>query len=562
MVVKHSVTTSLARALLGIVLLSGLTTGLALLTLMGSLRDAETVNIAGSLRMQSYRLAYDLATQSPKLSDHIAQYQHALQSPALAHLERFYIPKDVRQQHQKLLHSWQQLEKNIARQQPAIYRQQVADYVTQLDQFVLTLQRYAEQKLAVVVTISLSGFVAIIALVLFSIHFIRRRVVAPLNHLMAASINVQQGKFSYPPLDVDLPNELGVLSKSFTRMSDDLARLYQSLEQKVAEKTARLVQANQTLGILYDCSQALSVSQIDRQCFQNILNILYKSENLLSLKLDIGENTSSWQLTKGSPASAIPWHNVALIQEGITIGHLSWQCEQPLPHPQLMENVANMLSRGVYFNQLQKQHLQLMLMDERSTIARELHDSLAQALSYLRIQLTLLKRTLPDTATPRCWEIIDDFDRALSDAYVQLRQLLATFRLSIQQTSLKEALEQMIAPLKAQTPAIIRLHCALSSQSLNAQQQVHTLQIIREAVLNAIKHADPSQIDIECSVTLEGKNLIRIDDDGVGISNTEEPAGHYGLTIMHERAGRLGGTLTITHAEAGGTQVSLLFPQT
>jgi two-component system nitrate/nitrite sensor histidine kinase NarQ len=82
-------------------------------------------------------------------------------------------------------------------------------------------------------------------------------------------------------------------------------------------------------------------------------------------------------------------------------GELRWQSETdsvPLP---LMRSVATMLGRGLYFNQAQKHYQQLLLMEERATIARELHDSLAQVLSYLRIQLALLKRAVPEENTRR-----------------------------------------------------------------------------------------------------------------------------------------------------------------
>ena len=76
-------TGSLARALFGIVILSVLATGLALTTVAGSQSDAEAINIAGSLRMQSYRLAFDLERQSPELELHLQQYRQSLQAPAL-----------------------------------------------------------------------------------------------------------------------------------------------------------------------------------------------------------------------------------------------------------------------------------------------------------------------------------------------------------------------------------------------------------------------------------------------------------------------------------------------
>ena len=106
-----------------------------------------------------------------------------------------------------------------------------------------------------------------------------------------------------------------------------------------------------------------------------------------------------------------------------------------------------MLGRGLYFNQAQKHFQQLLLMEERATIARELHDSLAQVLSYLRIQLTLLKRSIPeDNATAQ--SIMADFSQALNDAYRQLRELLTTFRLTLQQADLPSALREMLDTLQ------------------------------------------------------------------------------------------------------------------
>ncbi|PYB26257.1 histidine kinase, partial [Serratia marcescens] len=263
-----------------------------------------------------------------------------------------------------------------------------------------------------------------------------------------------------------------------------------------------------------------------------------------------------WQLNEGEPAPTQAWNTLPITQSDKPLGELRWQPEAHPPHPHLMQSLANMLGRGVYFNRAQKQHQYLLLMEERATIARELHDSLAQTLSFLRIQLTLLRRAAD---TPAAKAIIDDFDRTLADAYRQLRELLATFRLNIQEADLNAALEQLLQPLKALTPARIQLHCRLSSQALNAQQQVHALQIVREAVLNAVKHAGANEITVCCEVNAAGDNVFSIIDDGCGIASLEEPEGHYGLTIMSERAARLGGTLHIQCRSGGGTAVCLTF---
>ncbi|WP_440509636.1 type IV pili methyl-accepting chemotaxis transducer N-terminal domain-containing protein, partial [Serratia ureilytica] len=287
MLVKRSVTGSLAKALFGIVILSVLATGLALTTVAGSQSDAEAINIAGSLRMQSYRLAFDLDQQSPELELHLQQYRQSLQAPALQKLARFYVPAEVRNHYLALQQAWQTMERQIRNGQAIAYRAEVAGHVNRVDHFVSALQRYSELKLTLVAAVSVLGYAAIIGLVLFCIRFMRRQVVTPLQHLVDASQRVQQGDFHHPQLDVTLPNELGVLSQTFSAMSDELARLYQSLELKVQEKTQRLQQANETLEVLYRCSQALSVRQLDQQAFENVLRIVRQSERLRCIQLNV-----------------------------------------------------------------------------------------------------------------------------------------------------------------------------------------------------------------------------------------------------------------------------------
>ncbi|WP_370560285.1 nitrate/nitrite two-component system sensor histidine kinase NarQ [Edwardsiella tarda] len=561
MLVKRSVTSTLARALIAMVILSVLSTGIALLTVASSINDAEAVNIAGSLRMQSYRLAYDLTNQPQDVARHLEEYNQSLHASALQKLTRFYVPGSVQREYAQLLTTWQGLEIQLRQGHSQAFLHGVAHYVDQIDHFVLVLQRHAEKKMEQVVLISLIGLLALLGLVWFAIRTIRREVVAPLNKLVNASVRMQRGHFTPLPLDVNLPNEMGVLSKAFVRMSGELEKLYRSLEDKVREKTESLTQANRTLGVLFEASQALTVSQITQPSFEQVLEIVRSSEGLDFLQLEVVDSGQGrWLLASGEVRPDEASETLPLMLDGHPLGMLRWPAHQA-PQRQLMQNVANMLSRGVYFNRAQKQQVQLLLMEERATIARELHDSLAQALAFLRIQITLLRRAT-EAENHQAQAIIQDFDRALSDAYRQLRELLATFRLTIEEADLREALQQLLAPLKLQTTAKITLHCTLSSQLLNAQQQVHVLQIVREATLNAIKHAQAQHISVNCHGRADGFSVISITDDGVGLPSSEEPPGHYGLTIMAERAARLDGELHLTPGPTGGTRVTLTFRPT
>lgn len=553
--VKRPVSTGLARAFFYIALLSFLTTGIALLTLASGLRDAEAINIAGSMRMQSYRMGYDLQGDRAELTQHRQFYAQTLDSPVFHLLARWYVPREVHEQYTALLVNWKRMDERLGEGDLAWYQENIARYVTQIDHFVLALQHYSERKMMIVVATSMIGSVTIYILIFFTLRRIRRQVVIPLSKLMAACAAVEKGYFTHARLDTSLPNELGLLAQTFTRMTDELHKVYRSLEEKVRQKTLRLQEANRMLKVLYNCSQALNVSTIDRHCFQRILQIVHRYETVGCLEMCVGEN---WRLSEGNVNAQTEWQALPIRLQDVEFGQLRWQASTQQPSTQLMESVANMLGRGLYFNQAQKHYQQLLLMEERATIARELHDSLAQVLSYLNIQLTLLKRAVSEENV-KARHIITDFEQALSDAYRQLRELLVTFRLTLQQADLPAALQEMIEPLRAQTSANIQIDCRIPTQALDAAQQVHLLQIIREAVLNAIKHAQATTIVVSCRTQPDGGHCVDIRDDGRGISNHEEPVGHYGLNIMHERAERLGGKLSIGSNPEGGTQVSVCF---
>jgi two-component system nitrate/nitrite sensor histidine kinase NarQ len=465
--VKQPVSASLARAFFCIVLLSLLSTGVALVTLASSLRDAEAVNIAGSLRMQSYRLGYDLERNAPEITDHRHSYQQSLHSPVLQQLDRWYVPDIVAQRYQQLQESWEEMDDHLNAGDTDWYQNNIQQYVENIDQFVLALQHYAERKMLLVVGISLLGAVGIFMLVFFTLRRIRQQVVKPLNQLMIASQHIQQGHFTYPLLNDHLDNELGLLASTFDRMSGELHKLYRTLEAQVDEKTHDLHKAHRQLEVLYQCSQALNTGQIDVMCFRHILQIVYDHEAATFLELNVGEH---WSIQHGDRQDALPVSTLPVGMQENLFGELRWQSNQAQDQAPLMHSVANIIGRGLYFNQAQKHYQQLMLMEERTTIASELHDSLAQVLSYLRIQLALLKRAVPEENTT-AQAIIADFSRALNDAYRQLRELLTTFRLTVSQSDLPSALREALNILQSQTTAIVTLDCRLPTLPLDAQQQ-------------------------------------------------------------------------------------------
>ncbi|OBU18840.1 two-component system sensor histidine kinase NarQ [Photobacterium aquimaris] len=555
----NSVTTTIGRSMVAILFLVSTTISLALCMLVSSLNDAAAINTAGSLRMQSYRLAFDIETQSPLLSTHTVEFEQSLTSPTMQALHHWYVPQKIQDHYTELLLTWRAVRSQLDQMDKDGYLTQVAPFVERIDQFVFELQQSSENKLHLLALISAIGLLLILMVVLFTIQFTQRQIVTPLNQLMAGCKKIKQHQFSLI-INNNSDNELGILARTFTQMAADLNKLYTDLELSVNEKTHRLRHANESLQVLYNCSQQLSVSRLTHQHFQHMLETLIAIDGLTAAKLIIVEpNDTTTEITVGNHQSTA-WHQQSLLIDGEIMGQLWWQYQLPCPDLALIENIANIISRGIYYNRAQKQTEQLLLMEERATIARELHDSLAQSLSYLKIQLTLLKRQLnltPD-ANEHQRQTVQTIDEELSNAYTQLRELLSTFRLTIKEANFNEALNQLLAPLQQQTSAQFEVDNQLPSMALIAHNQVHLLQIIREAILNAIKHANASHIRVSCHQQQQMIN-VEITDDGIGFDPSQSKLNHYGLNIMQERASCLKGQLTIHSQIGSGSQIKLQF---
>jgi len=552
-----SITKTIARAMTIILLLSVTTTSITLYSLYSNLDDAAAINIAGSLRMQSYRLAFDIETQSEHFVEHLIQYENSLYSPTLSGIDKWFTPASLIDNYRQLLERWRDLQPALQSEEKNIYLAEVAEFVNQIDRFVFELQKFSQFKLQLLSLAYGLGFTLILFTAIYVIYFSQRKVVKPLQHLMLASKEVQSGNFGFK-LRMDSQNELGVLANAFNGMATELEKHYLELESRIAEKTHRLEHAKNSLEVLYGCQQELSASQLNEQNFRNMLDLLQATEGITAVRMTVQETSAHWSIETGEPTAG-EWHSEPLKLDEEVLGRLEWQFTLPCPDQELIANVASIMSRGIYYNNAQKQTQQLLLMEERATIARELHDSIAQSLSYLKIQTTLLNRSIAKEKMEQAGITAKEIDSQLSATYTQLRELLSTFRLTIGKANLGEALQELLKPLEEQTDAEIVLENRLASISIRANHQVHVIQLIREAVLNAIKHAQATTIKVSCQ-ELDGDVNITIEDNGCGFCTSVEKLNHYGLTIMAERADRLQGRLKIDSKPGKGCTIQLLFP--
>ncbi|ASI92932.1 nitrate/nitrite two-component system sensor histidine kinase NarQ [Vibrio mediterranei] len=559
---NKSVTGTIAKAMILILLLSLATTNFAILTLASSLNDAEAVNVSGSMRMQSYRLAYDMQSDSPLYYLHVEQFERSLYSPSMKALQSWDVPEKITQDYYNLIIRWHELKSVLSSDDREQYLLLVADFVDRIDLFVLELQEHSENKLIRLAWAGGVGLGGILLVAVYVVLFVRKQIVRPLGQLISASEQIQNRSFDVE-VDVRSDNELGILGNAFRNMAKDLGKLYRGLEQAVNEKTHKLQHAHQSLQVLYQSSQELTATRISHENFRAILTYIYSVEGISAVEIKVSEvEGNPWIATEGTfngKAERLrPLH-----LDGEELGQLRYQVGLPCPDEKLIDNFVQILSRAIYYNKAQRQTEQIILMEERATIARELHDSLAQSLSYLKIQVTLLNRSiskeLTDSSSSRSQLVLNDIREGLDNAYVQLRELLTTFRLSIKEGTFGEAITEMLHQLDEQTEAEIELDNQMSSLELGANEQVHILQLIREAVLNAMKHAQASFIKVTCFEDENALVTVKIKDDGVGFDQNIQKLDHYGMSIMKERAARLNAELAINSAENDGCEVVLTF---
>lgn len=562
---NRSVSIRIAKYLFLVIVAAGIISSLSLAIMASNKSDAESINISGSLRMQSYRLLYEMETQPDSVAANLQRYEKSLHAEALQDIQhQLFTPEAVKESYKTIVKRWALMADFAREGNVEKYRENLTDYVSEVDYFVFELQHFSEQKWFFALSVLCLSMMLIVGMVSYVIRFAQREVVNPLKQMTRASQQVQMRQFDHIRLDTEKDNELGTLARAFTQMSADLGKLYSKMEDAVHDQTQKLRQTNRSLTTLYQSSQLLTTNSINDKILSQLLNHIRVSEHLRYIELEI-LGAEHWDIAFGEKQANQSVQVEELKVENEALGVLSWQAGLPCPDPRMMQNLAQMLARALYFHKNQRQQEQLLLMEERSIIARELHDSLAQVLSFLQIQLTLLKHNLKkqdEKAKENSLAIIADFEQALSGGYAQLRELLATFRLTVQEANLQLALEQVIDSLRTQTSMQMSVHSQLPSQSLNPQQLVHVLQIVREATLNAIKHSQGTAIEINAHINAEGEYEILIEDNGVGIPSLDEPEGHYGLNIMQERSRQLNAGLAICRREQGGTQVKITLPHT
>lgn len=558
---KGSLTSTIFGLMLTFILLSSGLATFAIANLAYSLGDARAINASGSLRMQSYRLMFYANSGSADADEKIKEFETTLYSDALKRSLGWITPDALGQQYLLVIQKWKVMKGYIEEENSRLYASALKDFVDTIDLLVLETEQHAAFKLKLLTASQIAGLSLMLFIAFFAVRYTKRKVVKPLHQLMEAANTISKGDFN-----LDVPQseyiELSSLSNALETSAFELSSLYDNLENQVKEKTFALTRANNELKLLYDNLVMLHSGKLEKNTIRQALNQLRTHEASTFIRVIIAQDEDEKlciEADGGWPRSSVAQIRFALKFADNELGYLEVAANGEINHA-LFENFAIMLARSIVIYNASEQRQQLALMEERGVIARELHDSLGQLLSFLKIQVSLLSKGLNDQCrSPQVEQQLSEINEGVNTAYVQLRELLSTFRLTINDPNLNHAIEVMLDQLRSQSTAEITLDYKLPMQLLGAHQHIHVLQLTREATLNAIKHANAKHIAISC-VTLNTNVCISISDDGVGVDNLKERDQHFGIGIMHERASRLSGMVDFRSNDNGGTTVTLLFP--
>jgi two-component system nitrate/nitrite sensor histidine kinase NarX len=197
---------------------------------------------------------------------------------------------------------------------------------------------------------------------------------------------------------------------------------------------------------------------------------------------------------------------------------------------------------------------------ERQTIAGELHDSLAQSLTFVRMRMPLLQDAISQQDAGRALKYCQDVNDELGSANRRVRELITHFRAGMDAQGLHRALEQVADTFYERTGIALDFDCRMPQLRLAADVEVQMFHILQEALANVRRHSGARRARLR--VERVGADVVfSVDDDGCGFTTKDcgggraAPRSSFGLDIMRERAEAIGARVSFENPPGGGARV-------
>jgi two-component system nitrate/nitrite sensor histidine kinase NarX len=209
------------------------------------------------------------------------------------------------------------------------------------------------------------------------------------------------------------------------------------------------------------------------------------------------------------------------------------------------------------------------VLAERTAMATDIHDSLAQTLAFGRMRVPLIEDAVNEGDKERALRFCGELNRELTVAHGALRGLITQFRAGLDAGGLRRGLHEVAARFRENSGIALEFDNQIPDLKLSGEAEVEVFYIVQEALANVSKHARASRTRLGID-RVEGGVEVLIEDNGTGnLGGRTMPAADpaqaarssFGLTMMRERAERFGGRLDIETLPKGGTRVRVFVPE-
>ena len=464
--------------------------------------------------------------------------------------------------------------------------------------------------------IPLQGFLlfASLTLIIASLRLMWRDYLKPILNLHNWTLYMRGGNLSARIL-VPKSGELAEVVPHLNSLGDMLQSLARDTEQQLQRHTEHIAQKTRSLSILYDVAASINVSRDLNDLLKRFLHTLTEvvGTHAAAVRLLTKDGQMKLVASKGLDQEMIQKERV-LPAESCLCGQLleggsvrfqdtllpCWKSVRkdyfdgkklsmlvvPLQYREHTLGVYNLFVNKKTFQRREDmlevctsigRHLGMAIekarlddeanrhsiMNERTRIAHELHDSLAQTLASIRFQVRVLDEMLHQGDEAAIWEELERIENSVDEAHTELRELIAHFRAPIAKQGLIPSIEQAVERFRVACNDVhIFLQKEWPNRPLPAEYETQVLRIIQEALANVRKHAQANTVRVLLQGDEKGNYRVLIEDDGVGLgydSPTSTLGEHVGLSIIKDRARRIGGELRIECEPGEGVQIMLTF---
>ncbi len=580
---------------------------------------AAAVNEAGNMRMQAYRMLLTLsAGETQELPQLVEEFEATLAVLRQGDPERpLFVPWDdtVRGRFAVISQDWDGFRHLLTgpfspAQLPQMSRLTI-DFVRHIDDFVQSIESHISRWTAILhlLQTTLLAIVVLGTLVLLVIG--HSLVLEPVTQLKRAIEKIQGGDFD-ARVDRVSSDEFGTLAEGFNDMAAHLQSMYHHLEAKVAEKTAELEEKSDRLASLYEVTALVAHSTTLDKLARDFVRAIQRIAHADGVALRWSDQSNQRYLmlaAQGLPAEmveaehciqkgdcdcgavlpadtslqVIPIHAVREQQDRLC-GQAGFQSLVSIPvslhervmgevdlffhakvspsesERSLLEALASHLAGAMENLRLNALDMEAAVSQERQLLAGELHDSIAQSLAFLKIQVQLMRDALAAGDPQDMAKVLEEIDAGVRESYGDVRELLMHFRTRTNTEDIETALITTLHKFELQSG--LKGHLQMQGQGLPLAPdlQIQVLHIVQEALSNVRKHARASQVWLDVQQQPEWRFEVR--DDGSGFDTRDDSIddSHVGLRIMRERAERIGARVELISTPGAGTSMVLTLP--